>query len=211
MLRSQYRCHPKISAISNKLFYDNRLINGQVVETRPPLVTGLSPLVFVDVLGNDQKSIGNSFWNRDEIAIVAHTIQQLSNLGIDGSKIGVISLYKEQVDKIQTYLGNNSNNQSNLNSIQISTVDAFQGAEKEIIILSTVRTSGSGFIDQLTRVNVALTRARRHLIILGNKNLLSNNETWSKILMECQGNIFTMQEFARHLASLETLDSSTIT
>ncbi|KAI9306942.1 AAA domain-containing protein [Cunninghamella echinulata] len=181
-------CHPSISSISNKLFYENKLLNGHVVENRRPLVTGLSPLIFVDVIGNDQKSIGNSFWNRDEIAIVAHTIQELSNLGVDSSSIGIISLYKEQVDKIQLYLGNNVSNQNNISNIQISTVDAFQGAEKEIIILSTVRTSGSGFIDQLTRVNVALTRARRHLIILGNKNLLSGNETWSKILMECQGN-----------------------
>ncbi|CAO3617623.1 unnamed protein product [Cunninghamella echinulata] len=140
MLRSQYRCHPNISSISNKLFYENKLLNGHVVETRQPLVTGLSPLIFVDVIGNDQKSIGNSFWNRDEIAIVAHTIQELSNLGVDSSSIGIISLYKEQVDKIQLYLGNNTSNQNNISNIQISTVDAFQGAEKEIIILSTVRT-----------------------------------------------------------------------
>lgn len=73
------------------------------------------------------------------------------------------------------------------NGIQISTVDAFQGGEKEIIILSTVRTSESSFMDNQPRINVALTRAKRHLIILGNQNMFSMNELWSKILWDCQG------------------------
>lgn len=72
-------------------------------------------------------------------------------------------------------------------SIQISTVDAFQGGEKDVIILSTVRSSESQFMDNQPRVNVALTRAKRHLIILGNRNVFSMNELWSKVLWDCQG------------------------
>ena len=78
-------------------------------------------------------------------------------------------------------------------------MDAFQGGEKDVIILSTVRTSESQFMDNQPRVNVALTRAKRHLIILGNRNVFSMNELWSKVLWDCQGNskmfyvyIFTM-------------------
>ncbi|KAG1077293.1 hypothetical protein G6F42_024942 [Rhizopus arrhizus] len=71
-------------------------------------------------------------------------------------------------------------------SIQISTVDAFQGGEKDVIILSTVRSSESQFMDNQPRVNVALTRAKRHLIILGNRNVFSMNELWSKVLWDCQ-------------------------
>ncbi|KAI8331208.1 P-loop containing nucleoside triphosphate hydrolase protein [Chlamydoabsidia padenii] len=179
-------CHPRISGISSKLFYDRQLLNGSNVEARPPLINGLPPLLFVNVLGNEQRSIGNSFWNRDEVTIVAKTLNGLSELGIPPSDIGVISLYKEQADKIQSHLANNS--ERSTQNIQISTVDAFQGAEKEIIILSTVRTSNSGFIDKHPRVNVALTRARRHLIVLGNEHLLRSNETWSNIINECQGN-----------------------
>ena len=80
----------------------------------------------------------------------------------------------------------------------MSTVDAFQGAEKSIIILSTVRTKSIGFIDNkrsfqfylnevyngfcYRRVNVALTRAKRHLFILGNEQLLRSNELWREIV-----------------------------
>ena len=67
-------------------------------------------------------------------------------------------------------------------SIQISTVDAFQGAEKPIIILSTVRTQHIGFINDPKRVNVALTRSKRHLIIFGNYDLLNSNRLWGQIL-----------------------------
>ena len=74
-----------------------------------------------------------------------------------------------------------------MKSIQISTVDAFQGGEKDVIILSTVRSSESQFMDNQPRVNVALTRAKRHLIILGNRNVFSMNELWSKVLWDCQG------------------------
>ncbi|ORZ10100.1 AAA domain-domain-containing protein, partial [Absidia repens] len=180
-------CHPSISGISNNLFYDRQLLNGSNVETRPPLLNGLPPLLFVDVMGNEQKSIGNSYWNQDEVITIAHIIQGLSKLEIHSSDIGIISLYKEQADKIQAYLANNF--QKSLQNIQISTVDAFQGAEKEIIILSTVRTSSSGFIDKHPRVNVALTRAKRHLIISGSRNLLSSNDLWSKVISQCQGSI----------------------
>ncbi|KAI8819487.1 AAA domain-containing protein [Fimicolochytrium jonesii] len=66
--------------------------------------------------------------------------------------------------------------------VQVSTVDAFQGAEKTVILLSTVRTRYVGFIDEPRRVNVALTRAKRHLFIFGNKTLLSRDKLWGKVL-----------------------------
>ncbi|KAI7903478.1 AAA domain-containing protein [Cokeromyces recurvatus] len=97
--------------------------------------------------------------------------------------LGVISLYKEQADKISEHL-NMSN--TTTKKVQISTVDAFQGGEKEIIILSTVRTNESQFMDNQPRINVALTRAKRHLIILGNRNLFNMNDLWSKVLWDCQ-------------------------
>jgi superfamily I DNA and/or RNA helicase len=103
------------------------------------------------------------------------------------------ALDKEQADKLSEYLSNNATTDS-INSskgVQISTVDAFQGGEKEVIVLSTVRTTESPFMDNQPRINVALTRAKRHLIILGNKSLFSMNELWSKVLWDCQG-IYTI-------------------
>ena len=69
-----------------------------------------------------------------------------------------------------------------LKSIQVSTVDAFQGAERDIIILGSVRTRSLGFTSDCQRLNVAITRARRHLIIVGNEKLLRGSRQWSYII-----------------------------
>lgn len=73
--------------------------------------------------------------------------------------------------------------------MQVSTVDAFQGAEKEIIILSCVRTRQVGFIDSEKRMNVALTRGRRHLLIVGNLACLRKNQLWGRVIQHCEGKI----------------------
>lgn len=64
----------------------------------------------------------------------------------------------------------------------MSTVDAFQGAERDIIILGCVRTRNLGFIEDCRRLNVAITRARRHLIVLGKETLLRRNIHWKYII-----------------------------
>ncbi|KAG2225014.1 hypothetical protein INT45_003214 [Circinella minor] len=200
MLRTQYRCHPAISSISNHLFYSRQLQDGITVEDRKPLIEGLPNLMFIDIGGQEQRNFrNNSFWNETEASIATYIIEALIGLSISPNDIGVISLYdnnkfyygfcyiftdKEQADKMIEFIGNRSERKQ---SVQVSTVDAFQGGEKEVIILSTVRTTNSSFIDNCPRVNVAVTRARRHLIILGKQTLLLNNELWGNIVMRCQG------------------------
>lgn len=69
--------------------------------------------------------------------------------------------------------------------IEVKTVDGFQGREKEVIIISLVRSNPDeeiGFLDDLRRLNVALTRAKRKLIVIGDANTLSSNETYKKFL-----------------------------
>jgi superfamily I DNA and/or RNA helicase len=72
----------------------------------------------------------------------------------------------------------------NLGAVQISTVDAFQGAERDIIILSTVRTRNLGFLTDFRRLNVAITRARHHLVICGCERLLRRDNHWDHIIKE---------------------------
>ena len=76
-----------------------------------------------------------------------------------------------------------------IKTVQVSTVDAFQGAEKEIIILSCVRTRQVGFIDSEKRMNVALTRGKRHLLIVGNLACLRKNRLWGRVIQHCEGKI----------------------
>ncbi|KAI7856953.1 P-loop containing nucleoside triphosphate hydrolase protein, partial [Circinella umbellata] len=178
-------CHPAISSISNHLFYSRQLQDGITVEDRKPLIEGLPNLMFIDIGGQEQRNFrNNSFSNEAEASIATYIIEALIGLDISPNDIGVISLYKEQADKMIEFIGNRSERKQ---SVQVSTVDAFQGGEKEVIILSTVRTTNSSFIDNYPRVNVAVTRARRHLIILGKQTLLLNNVLWGNIVMRCQG------------------------
>ncbi|KAM6270227.1 5'-3' DNA helicase ZGRF1 isoform 2-T3 [Porphyrio hochstetteri] len=187
LLRTQYRCHPAISAIANELFYEGKLIDGVSEEDRSPLLDWLPTLCFYSVNGVEQTERDNSFYNMAEAHFTAKLIQSLIASGIEGSAIGVITLYKAQMCKVQTLLSSMHSEAFAIKAVQVSTVDAFQGAEKEIIVLSCVRTRQMGFIDSETRMNVALTRAKRHLLIVGSLACLSKNRLWGRVIHHCKG------------------------
>ncbi|XP_054418141.1 5'-3' DNA helicase ZGRF1 [Pteronotus mesoamericanus] len=187
VLRTQYRCHPVIAAVANDLFYGGGLRNGVSETERSPLLAWLPTLCFYDVQGQEQTEGGNSFYNMAEAAFTLTLIQSLVAGGVVGSAIGVITLYRAQVGQLCHLLRAVALDQPSLRAVQVSTVDAFQGAEKEVIILSCVRTRQVGFIDSEPRVNVALTRGRRHLLIVGNAARLRKNRLWGRVIQHCEG------------------------
>ncbi|NXY89286.1 ZGRF1 protein, partial [Alcedo cyanopectus] len=187
LLQTQYRCHPAISAIANELFYGGQLVDGVSEQDRQPLLDWLPTLCFYSVHGVEQLERDNSFYNMAEAHFTAKLIQALLASGVEGSVIGVITLYKAQMSKIQALLHGLHSEAFQTKCVQVSTVDAFQGAEKEVVALSCVRTRHVGFIDSQQRMNVALTRARRHLLILGNLACLSRNRLWGRVVHHCKG------------------------
>ncbi|XP_021569946.1 protein ZGRF1 [Carlito syrichta] len=187
MLRTQYRCHPAISAMVNDLFYEGNLMNGVSEMERSPLLQWLPTLCFYNVKGVEQIERDNSFHNVAEAAFTLKLIQSLIASGIAGSVIGVITLYKSQMHKLCHLLSTVNFDHPDIKMVQVSTVDAFQGAEKEIIILSCVRTRQVGFIDSEKRMNVALTRGKRHLLIVGNLTCLRKNRLWGHVIQHCEG------------------------
>ncbi|KGL95880.1 Uncharacterized protein C4orf21, partial [Charadrius vociferus] len=187
LLRTQYRCHPAISAIANELFYEGHLIDGVSEKDRSPLLDWLPTLCFYSVNGVEQIERDTSFYNVAEVHFTVKLIQALIASGIEGSAIGVITLYKSQMCKIQNSLSGVHSEAFEVKAVQVSTVDAFQGAEKEIVVLSCVRTRQIGFIDSEKRMNVALTRAKRHLLIVGNLACLSKNRLWGRVIQHCKG------------------------
>ncbi|KAG2186618.1 hypothetical protein INT44_002842, partial [Umbelopsis vinacea] len=209
MLRTQYRCHPKISRLSNNLFYERRLIDGMREIDRPPLFAELPHVCFVNTNGTEMKRPGTQSYHNDmEVRVATQVVQALVRLGISPIDIGVISLYKEQADKIEHHL--KSMSQSVFGSVQVSTVDAFQGAEKQVIVLCTVRTNPSNFIDNPQRINVALSRAKSHMIILGKQDVLSMNQLWSCILKLTKGksHVYACLESAQLLNLLAQISAS---
>jgi superfamily I DNA and/or RNA helicase len=178
MLKTQYRCHPVISRIASNLFYDGKLLDGITAEDRAPIAPGLPPVVLCHAeKGREEADRFGSFFNEQEAQTVA-TLAEILVLGheVDAQEIGVIALYKAQVSRISAILNAKSI------AVQVSTVDAFQGAEKDVIILSVSRTTKLGFSDSPKRLNVAITRARRHLIIVGNAPLLTSNSAWEAVV-----------------------------
>ncbi|XP_070545124.1 uncharacterized protein [Ptychodera flava] len=188
LLRTQYRCHPNISAVANNLFYGNQLMNGVSDDDRSPLADGFPTLCFYNVSnGKEMCGRDGSYFNDAEAEFVVFLIETLISYGVQPCNIGVITLYKAQLSRISLQIqASNISSQSELRSIQISTVDAFQGGEKGIIILSCVRTDYMGFIDCDKRTNVALTRSKNHLFIVGNMKMLYQNDLWGKVISHCQ-------------------------
>ncbi|KAG0344460.1 hypothetical protein BG004_004465 [Podila humilis] len=181
---------------------------GMSPQDRAPLVSGLPTLSFIDNNGSEiQNQRSKSFTNPAEVRLVVDIVQRLLSLNVSSSDIGVISLYKSQAEAIQSSL-EELTKVSGLNGggVQISTVDAFQGSEKEVIIVSTVRTESIGFIDNRQRVNVALSRSKRHLFLVGNSRLLSSNQLWGQIInTHCAESIDGVTRGDHFLSHLKTL------
>eukprot|EP00041_Stephanoeca_diplocostata_P029172 m.854889 g.854889 ORF g.854889 m.854889 type:complete len:1374 (+) comp23504_c0_seq30:183-4304(+) len=185
MLGIQYRCHPTISAMANRLTYGGKLRDGISQADRKALVNGLPPLCFFDCdFGTEERQGGGSYINVAEAQFIVFVIESLlRSETVEPCEIGVISTYKAQAKHIHDLL--KASDQGGCNLVISSTVDAFQGGEREVVLLSCVRTSGVGFIDDPDRTNVALTRSKRHLFIVGRQHTLWRNKLWHGVLNYC--------------------------
>ncbi|XP_025829090.1 putative helicase MOV-10 isoform X2 [Agrilus planipennis] len=201
MLLQNYRSHPYILHTPNKLFYGNELIpcgysESYVGEEWQFLKNKKIPVLFHGVIGQDKKENNSpSYFNMDEVAVVMSYIDKLIKFGlrnchINAEQIGIISPYTKQVEKIR-----NACRAKNLENITVGSVEKFQGQERLVILLSTVRSQQQncdndqkfklGFLRNPKRFNVALTRAKALLIVIGNPFLLENDENWREFLKFC--------------------------
>ena len=188
MLNIQYRMHPSIRKFPSDYFYHKNLVDAEEVKQRkiePSLQVlcqslNLKPTMMFNLVYSQETQDQKSKSNIDEANFIQNllltmaAVQPSGHLSAFQGKIGIISPYKEQVNllkkKIQEVgakLRLNSHG-NHANSIEINTVDAYQGREKDIIIISTVRTEGLGFLNDLRRMNVAVTRARSFMWVVGN-------------------------------------------
>jgi len=141
------------------------------------------PLVFVDTHGSEAKEVlpdrSTSYENPGEAAIIKELVLTLLQMGAKAEQIGVISPYAAQVKRIKKELDFEDM------VIEIKSVDGFQGREKEIILISFVRSNDEGrigFLRDLRRLNVAITRARRKLICVGDSQTLRHDGVYGKFL-----------------------------
>ncbi|XP_011032015.1 PREDICTED: regulator of nonsense transcripts 1 homolog [Populus euphratica] len=192
-LQVQYRMHPCLSEFPSNNFYEGTLQNGVTVNERQssgidfPWPVPNRPMFFYVQMGQEEISAsGTSYLNRTEAANVEKIVTTFLRSGVVPSQIGVITPYEGQRAYIVNYMSRNGALRQQLyKEIEVASVDSFQGREKDYIILSCVRSNehqGIGFLNDPRRLNVALTRARYGIVILGNPKVLSKQPLWNSLL-----------------------------
>ena len=196
LLDTQYRMHPEISLFPSKTFYDEKLLDGPDmtrIRKQPWHECNiLGPYRFFDVQGAHQSAPkGHSLINVAEVEIALQLFDRLATdyRGFDfREKIGVITPYKSQLRELRARFARKYGD-SIFSTIEFNTTDAFQGRESEIIIFSCVRassTKGIGFLADIRRMNVGLTRAKSSLWVLGNSQSLLRGEFWARLIHDAK-------------------------
>lgn len=183
MLDVQYRMHPSICDFPNRAFYGNKIQSQAGLKDKRFIdltdIGLMSPLQFINVdQGQEELVFGTSYQNQPEAEIVVQIVLSLIKADIKDHQIGVITPYYGQVKLIRKLLNQSKFVHPTLKRrLKISPVDRFQGSERDIIILSFVRSNpmgNIGFLTNFRRLNVSLTRARCCLIAIGHKETLSH-------------------------------------
>ncbi|NXW65113.1 SDE3 helicase, partial [Eurystomus gularis] len=210
-----YRSHEAILKIPNELFYDSEL---KVCESDEFDVRSLYcnwdelpkkgfPIIFHGVCGEDRREAKSpSFFNTAEIEVLVHYLKKLLQSqgkggcpNVSPKEVGIISPYRKQVEKIRkaiTSLDPILRALPDISLLKVGSVEEFQGQERRVILISTVRSCSEylqldenfklGFLKNPKRLNVAITRAKALLIVVGNPAVLSKDHHWQRFLRYCR-------------------------
>jgi len=198
-LQVQYRMHPALSEFPSNTFYEGSLQNGVTAEERRrpnfPFKWPVAnrPMMFYRSTGQEEYAAsGTSFLNRTEATLVERVVSEFLRLGANPDQIGVITPYAGQRSYIVNYFAMYGSLRKSLyESVEVASVDAFQGREKDYIVVSCVRSNerqGIGFLNDPRRLNVALTRAKYGVVIVGNPKVLSQQMLWNNLLNHFKDN-----------------------
>lgn len=199
---------------SSKTFYDSQLIAHHSVKSRllkdlPNVSSNENtdiPLVLIDTSGCDMFEIvtddQESKANEGEAALVAIYTSQLIESGLDPADIAIISPYNLQVELIRMQL------REKYPDLEIRSVDGFQGREKEVVILSLVRSNPGGevgFLAEPRRLNVAITRAKRHVAVIANVDTVGKDEVLKGLMeyLEANGDVRSAMQYEHLVRELD--------
>ncbi len=198
LLRTQYRMHETIMGFSSRTFYDDRLKADETVRRHTLADLGVTtealptserrdildpdaPLVFVDTSVLDapehQRPGSHSRENPREAELVTRLATDLLEADVAPEQIAVISPYDDQVDRLDEKIG--------VDELEVDTVDGFQGREKDVVLVSLVRSNdrgGIGFLNEPRRFNVAVTRARRKAVVVGDANTIAEGDVFDRFI-----------------------------
>ncbi|XJO77724.1 hypothetical protein BDV3_002266 [Batrachochytrium dendrobatidis] len=193
-LQVQYRMHPCLSEFPSNMFYEGSLQNGVTVQERIrpeidfPWPVHETPMIFYGSFGQEEiAASGKSYLNRTEAAYVEKVVTKFLKAGVTPAQIGIVTPYEGQRAYVVQHMQFNGSLKKELyKEIEVASVDSFQGREKDYIIVTCVRSNenqGIGFLVDPRRLNVALTRAKYGLVIVGNPKVLAKHPLWYQLLM----------------------------
>ena len=193
LLKMQYRMNEQIMKFSSEWFYHGMVESAPTVSHRGILDYD-TPMMWIDTAGCDGKEefVGENFGriNRAEAELTLQTLQQyLEKIGKqrileESIDVGIISPYRAQVQLLRKELRKREFFRPYRHLLTVNTVDGFQGQERDIILISLVRSNDGGdigFLRDLRRMNVAITRARMKLIILGSSETMTSHPFYKKL------------------------------
>jgi helicase MOV-10 len=207
-LLNNYRAHPALLHLPNKLFYGGELVAAgnrmrtHSLSTWEHLVTEGVPLIFHGVQGKDQREASSPSWfNISEIEQVIEYVKWLifetRENRVAAADIGIITPYAKQKQKLRDALAREGQrgNRAAFKEIKVGSTEEFQGQERRVIILTTVRTSRQfvesdakhnlGFLTNPKRFNVACTRAQALMVVIGDPRVLRDDKHWGSLLNYC--------------------------
>ncbi|EIW74341.1 P-loop containing nucleoside triphosphate hydrolase protein [Coniophora puteana RWD-64-598 SS2] len=187
-LKKNFRNHPSIIHFSNQVFYEGELQPMGNADVRmleqAPSVRNKFPVIFHAIVGEEKHEVGSpSYYNESEALVVKRYVDELRDgytaggqlIKLDSEDIGIITPYLDQQHVMKDLCGRKG--------LKIGTVESFQGQERRVIIVSTVRSRNLGFVSEPQRINVALTRARALVIVVGNPLALAEDPYWRTLLL----------------------------
>jgi superfamily I DNA and/or RNA helicase len=197
----QYRMHASIMGFSSAEFYEGTLVAadevaGRLLADLPGMFADewtTTPLHFIDTAGasfdEELEPDGESRRNPGEADVVQRIVGMLVDRGLSAREIGVIAPYAAQTRLLRERFASASPDRAigsgPFEGLEIDTVDGFQGREKEAIVISLVRSNPTGeigFLGDVRRMNVALTRARRKLVVIGDSATLAHHDFYQRLL-----------------------------
>jgi superfamily I DNA and/or RNA helicase len=192
LLKVQYRMHQRIMGFSNQYFYGNQLQAAEEVQNRQLSYEIESPLLFIDTAGcgfeEQQHPAYRSKFNPAEFLIVCEHLYQLLGYYQDHElpTIAILSPYKEQLLHMQKHIAADPI-LSPLNLV-VQTIDGYQGQERDVVYISLVRSNNKsdiGFLSDYRRMNVAMTRARMKLVVVGDSATIGADAFYSAFIDYC--------------------------
>jgi ATP-dependent RNA/DNA helicase IGHMBP2 len=175
LLEEQYRMNTQIMGFSSLKFYGNRLTAHPSVANRL-LALADKPFTFIDTAGAgyEEQAEGTSTANPEEAAFI---VRHIGSMNYEAFRVAIIAPYKEQVNILKDLLTGTP--------VEVNTVDGFQGQERDVIYISLTRSNSEGiigFLSDYRRMNVAMTRAKLKLVLVGDSATLAQTPFYAELI-----------------------------